>query len=94
MRKRAGSSQWRMGRNMKPELHEDSSPTIKDLEAKILERDAVIAVVVNELMALRAHLCSDKFTGLDLDGARKDWISTKDVDTRLLDIISNIFKVI
>jgi len=31
----------------------------------------------------RRFLQSEKFQGIDLDGGRKDWISTKDVEERL-----------
>ena len=32
-----------------------------------------------KLMDFRAHLLSQKFSGIDTDGDRKDWIATADV---------------
>lgn len=47
-----------------------------------------VAAYADGFAALRAHLDSSKFKGADLDGERKDWISTEDV-RRWLAVIEN-----
>ena len=42
---------------------------------------------IEELISFRAHLRSDKFTGVSQDGSRLDWIATKDVDQRLVNLL-------
>jgi hypothetical protein len=40
------------------------------------------------LRAFRTHIASEKFSGFDQDGSRRDWIAVRDVDARLLEIIA------
>ena len=40
------------------------------------------------LRAFRTHIASEKFSGFDGDGSRKDWIAVRDVDARLLEVIA------
>lgn len=42
------------------------------------------------IQEFRQHIRSDKFIGTDLDGSRKDWISTSDVEIRLQNILDSL----
>lgn len=52
---------------------------IKTLESICTDRAARLETIAREIEWLRQHLLSPKFQGLDVDGARKDWIATADV---------------
>lgn len=61
---------------------------IKKLENTIYDRGSIILAADQEIRDFMAHLNSAKFQGEDLDGSRKDWISTNDVRSRLQTILS------
>jgi len=42
-----------------------------------------------EIQQFRAFLASEKFTGTE-NGERKDWIATRDVDARLMQILESL----
>jgi len=52
---------------------------IKTLEARVEELEARLQQKAKLVAAFRQHLLSPKFSGLDPDGSRKDWIATGDV---------------
>jgi hypothetical protein len=52
---------------------------IKSLQAENNKLKEIIANSQNELQAFRIFLNSNKFTGVESDGGRKDWIATGDV---------------
>lgn len=52
---------------------------IKALQARNAELENKLAQANASLGYLMIHLNSAKFTGVDSDGARKDWIATGDV---------------
>ena len=52
---------------------------IKKLEAIGTERAERLQAMHERIEWMRAHLLSAKFTGIDADGDRKDWIATADV---------------
>lgn len=52
---------------------------IKTLEAIGAERAERLQGLHERIEWMRAHLLSAKFTGIDTDGGRKDWIATADV---------------
>ena len=52
---------------------------IKTLEHICAERAERLEAIAHQVEWLRQHLQSPKFVGLDIDGARKDWIATADV---------------
>jgi hypothetical protein len=60
---------------------------IKSLQAANLDQLDKLAAMQNEIAEFRIFLHSAKFTGVDSDGGRKDWIATGDV-LRRLEIIS------
>ena len=59
---------------------------IKDLEAKNKELRGVVAGLNSEIDDFIGFLCGPKFTGVESDGERKDWIATGDV----INILRNI----
>jgi len=61
---------------------------IKKLENTVFDRGSVILAADQEIREFMAHLNSAKFQGEDLDGSRKDWISTNDVRSRLQNILN------
>lgn len=61
---------------------------IKKLENTVFDRGSVILAADQEIREFMAHLNSSKFQGVDLDGTRKDWISTDDVRSRLQNILN------
>jgi hypothetical protein len=63
---------------------------IKRLESENAALKAAFAATRDELGAFRAFLGTEKFTGVESDGSRKDWISTADVSHRLADIIDTL----
>lgn len=52
---------------------------IKTLQNIVDDRGERLAQLHGRIEEMRAHLLSSKFVGLDIDGARKDWIATADV---------------
>ena len=52
---------------------------IKTLEARAKELESRLQGKAELVAAFRQHLLSPKFSGLDQDGSRKDWIATGDV---------------
>lgn len=52
---------------------------IKQLQADRTEAEAKIAKTDDAISDTIAFLCGPKFVGVDLDGGRKDWISTGDM---------------
>jgi hypothetical protein len=51
---------------------------IKSLQAENKQLKEIIANAQNELGAFCLFLNSNKFTGVESDGGRKDWIATGD----------------
>jgi putative heme iron utilization protein len=57
---------------------------IKRLQRDTEEAKRRLAKLETEIQEFRAYvLQSPKFTGVDIDGGRKDWISTSDLDQYL-----------
>jgi len=52
---------------------------IKSLQEKNKELKTKISSALNELQSFTIFLNSSKFTGVESDGGRKDWIATGDV---------------
>lgn len=52
---------------------------IQRLKTEVEHRDAAIQAAQQEVTDFLAFLHSEKFTGVDTDGSRKDWIATGDV---------------
>lgn len=52
---------------------------IHQLRQQVETRNSAIAHANVEINRMMAHLAGAKFTGTDVDGSRKDWISTGDV---------------
>lgn len=52
---------------------------IKTLEGRVEELESRLQEKAELVAAFRQHLLSPKFSGLDQDGSRKDWIATGDV---------------
>lgn len=60
---------------------------IKQLENSNAALRQELKVLHDNLHDLRAHLQSAKFQGVDLNGDRKDWIATNDVDLKIREAI-------
>lgn len=56
---------------------------IKRLEEQNKSLKSEISEATQAIQEFRTFLLSSKFQGYDLDGTRKDWISTIDVEARL-----------
>lgn len=52
---------------------------IKSLQAKVADLEQERAIAQADVDTFLAYLHSDKFKGSQIDGERKDWISTGDV---------------
>ncbi len=52
---------------------------IHRLQADLADRDAKLAAVEEELNCLRRSIDGPKYTGVDSDGGRKDWMATADI---------------
>ena len=52
---------------------------IKQLQKELVESNEMKEKLFLALNEFRSKLLGSKFTGLDIDGERKDWISTTDV---------------
>lgn len=59
---------------------------IHRLQVELAQAQATIASYKAQLAQFSAFLCGPKFTGVESDGSRKDWISTGDVLRALRDI--------
>lgn len=59
---------------------------INRLEAENADLHAALDAVRAELAMFHAHLSSAKFTGVESNGDRKDWIAVGDVVRRLHEI--------
>ena len=60
---------------------------ITQLKGITEEQKTRIGLAEKALVDFRCHLQSPKFKGVDLDGSRKDWIATNDVDSRICEIL-------
>ena len=63
---------------------------IKSLEQDKTELEFKINTTLDAIQDFRAFLQSSKFKGEDTDGARKDWISTSDVDYMMQGFINSL----
>ena len=61
---------------------------IKQIQADLAARSAELDEIQKRVAEFEAHLGSQKFQGVDLDGSRKDWIATSDVIASLRNIRS------
>jgi hypothetical protein len=52
---------------------------ITRLQADLASAQAEAAAKAEAMLDFRIHLASDKFTGHDPDGSRRDWIAVGDV---------------
>lgn len=52
---------------------------IQTLQTIAADRGERLTQLHERIESMRAHLLSSKFSGVDLDGDRKDWIATADV---------------
>jgi hypothetical protein len=52
---------------------------ITRLQADLASAQAEAMAKAEAMQDFRIHLASDKFTGLDPDGSRRDWIAVADV---------------
>lgn len=59
---------------------------IKVLQSKVAARDGAIEEAQQQITEFIAFLHSDKFTGVESDGGRKDWIATGDVIHQLTNL--------
>lgn len=67
---------------------------IQKLQDENAEHLGTLAEVTREIYAFRTYLQSSKFTGIEVNEGRKDWISTSEADafaTRLLSIARESF---
>jgi hypothetical protein len=64
---------------------------IKNLEISNKEKQEAMELATKKLQDFRAFLHSDKFTGVGIDGERKDWIATRDVDCMLLEVLNALW---
>ena len=58
-----------------------------ELKSELAKKDSEIAELRRKLQEFRTHLAGPKFQGVDDDGSRRDWISSGDVDYRLIEIL-------
>jgi hypothetical protein len=61
---------------------------IARLQDELAELQEQLRAKDEAVRAFRAHIASEKFSGFDQDGSRRDWIEVRDVDARLLEIIA------
>ena len=64
---------------------------IKNLEQSNQEKHAAMELATAKIHEFRAHLQTAKFTGVDHNGERLDWIATKDVDSMLLQLAAALW---
>jgi hypothetical protein len=66
---------------------------INQLQDQVSNRDDVIGNTRDVVVELRKLIASDKHTGVDCEGNRKDWIATMDVESfcvRLLTVLNEV----
>ena len=63
---------------------------IKSLQAENSKLKLAIQNTQKEINNFRLFLVSPKFSGVQSDGTKKDWISTGDLDKRLIEIQSTL----
>ena len=63
---------------------------ILQLQETITKLDSQSAKTEQAIIDFNAFLMTDKFTGVDLDGSRKDWISTDDVQRQLQHLLNTL----
>ena len=63
---------------------------IHQLQDKIRRRDDAILEAQLKINQFMAELATAKFTGVDIDGARNDWMSTSDIMQRLKDLRASL----
>jgi hypothetical protein len=61
---------------------------IHRLQDENAEKQARIEVLERRLRGFLVHLQSPKFHGTDPGGDRRDWIATRDVNTRIGEILA------
>jgi hypothetical protein len=61
---------------------------IARLQGELAELQEQLRAKDEAMRAFRSHIASEKFSGFDQDGSRRDWIAVRDVDARLLEIIA------
>ena len=61
---------------------------IKRLERENEEAKRRLQEVQDACQHFRVYLSSPKFTGVDMNGDRKDWVSTKEIDDLMQSIHS------
>jgi hypothetical protein len=61
---------------------------IARLQDELAELQEQLRAKDEAMRAFRSHIASEKFSGFDQDGSRRDWIAVRDVDARLLEIIA------
>ena len=63
---------------------------IHRLKADLATRDEAVNAAQQQIQDFLQFLGTEKFLGVDSDGQRKDWISTRDVVTMLQDLRSTL----
>lgn len=63
---------------------------IKKLEAQVKALESEKAIVVEQITELAVYLGSEKFQGVDANGDRKDWVSTREIISHLMSMRSNL----
>ena len=63
---------------------------ILQLQETITRLDRQSAKTEQAIIDFNAFLMTDKFNGVDLDGSRKDWISTDDVQRELQHLLNTL----
>lgn len=63
---------------------------IHKLKGELATAQATIAYYEQALWNLYGFIHTDKFVGVQDDGSRKDWISTGDLTTWILEVRSNV----
>ena len=49
------------------------------LQTDLADANAIGAATADAIQAFRVHLASGKFSGVDPDGSRRDWIAVSEV---------------
>jgi iron uptake system EfeUOB component EfeO/EfeM len=61
---------------------------IKQLQAQVEAANIRTAKLENGIQEIINHLHSAKFTGVESDGSRKDWVATSDMIIRLREVVT------
>ena len=56
---------------------------IARLQGELATVEAALKAKTEAIQEFRVHLAGDKFAGTEVDGSRKDWIATSDVNAWL-----------